>query len=133
MHTVYHRRVHSPTGKPVVLCLRPHRGLDAYWADAVVNFPNLTYQKQKEYAQVDQMMLSSFPIYQATQERFNYFKQAIANHLTNEAVILSVPSGLLPEFVALCDTLIAKKVRIEACDMDLESLHLLKMRLEKRP
>ena len=25
MHTVYHRRVHSPTGKPVVLCLRPHR------------------------------------------------------------------------------------------------------------
>ena len=23
MHTVYHRRVHSPTGKPVVLCLRP--------------------------------------------------------------------------------------------------------------
>ena len=25
MHAVYHRRVHSPTGKPVVLCLRPHR------------------------------------------------------------------------------------------------------------
>ena len=25
MHTIYHRRVHSPTGKPVVLCLRPHR------------------------------------------------------------------------------------------------------------
>ena len=30
MHTVYHRCVHSPTGKPVVLCLRPHRSLPIF-------------------------------------------------------------------------------------------------------
>ncbi len=35
---LYRRRAHSPTGKPVVLCLRPHRKLSKERAQAVSSY-----------------------------------------------------------------------------------------------
>ena len=106
-----------------------HRGLNAYWTDVMVNFPNYTAQMRQKYSQLEQNMLDYFPTAQATQERFMFFKQAIKRHTKNGSKVLAAPSGLLPEFMQFNECAEINNIDITAYDIDSNTQALLKSRL----
>ncbi|WP_119328934.1 class I SAM-dependent methyltransferase [Cysteiniphilum halobium] len=95
-----------------------HRGVNGYWTDVMVNFPNYKSDQKENINYYDQLLLENFPAVKATQERFGFFKQVIQAEINKGALnILAAPCGLLPEFFDIKDKHITD-IKIDALDFD---------------
>ena len=76
---------------PLGRFLIQNRGLDAYWTKTI------TENKGGYANDFETKLITIVPAFVATQERAKFFKAEVAN-LPQGSHIMSVPSGLLPEF-----------------------------------
>lgn len=94
---------------PLGRFLIQNRGLDAYWTKVI------TQNKGGYNSDFEKKLITTPPIFIATQERYKIFKQQIINLLDNSK-ILSVPAGLLPEFSR--ELILSKNFNVDAYDLD---------------
>ncbi|QIV96749.1 hypothetical protein EDC55_10378 [Allofrancisella inopinata] len=94
---------------PLGRFLIENRGLDAYWTKVI------TQNKGSYSNDFEAKLITTPPIFNATQERYQVFKQKILQ-LPDNIKILSVPAGLLPEFSQ--ELLLSKNFQIDAYDPD---------------
>ncbi|API85991.1 class I SAM-dependent methyltransferase [Francisella uliginis] len=94
---------------PLGRFLIQNRGLDAYWTKVI------TQNKGGYDSDFEKKLITIPPIFIATQERYQIFKQQIID-LPNNSKILSVPAGLLPEFSR--ELILSKNFNIDAYDLD---------------
>lgn len=94
---------------PLGRFLIQNRGVDAYWTKVI------TQNKGGYSNDFEVELVNRPPLCNATQERYQIFKQQILN-LSANSKILSVPAGLLPEFSE--ELILSKKFKIDAYDLD---------------
>ncbi|MED7819216.1 MULTISPECIES: hypothetical protein [unclassified Francisella] len=94
---------------PLGRFLIQNRGLNAYWTKVI------TQDKGGYTNDFETKLITIPPIFNATQERYQIFKQQVLS-LSNGSKILSVPAGLLPEFSE--KLILSKKFKIDAYDLD---------------
>lgn len=94
---------------PLGRFLIQNRGLDAYWTKVI------TQNKGGYDSDFEKKLITIPPIFIATQQRYQIFKQQIID-LPNNSKILSVPAGLLPEFSR--ELILSKNFNVDAYDLD---------------
>ena len=92
-------------------------GLNGYWTQYVVDYPNLAKKAENP---VETFLLEKAPTTLATQQRFLIFKEEIQKCVKKGVVMASIPCGLMAELLDLkYDT---NEFRLVGIDIDQESL-----------
>ncbi|MED7788950.1 hypothetical protein [Francisella sp. 19X1-34] len=94
---------------PLGRFLIQNRGLDAYWTKVI------TQNKGNYTNDFESKLITIPPVFNATQERYQIFKQEVLS-LLDDSNILAVPAGLLPEFSE--ELILSKNFKIDAYDLD---------------
>lgn len=111
------------------------KGLNGYWTDYILNYPTRGKITGKSsdgspLTRMEKFMLDSSPTINATQERYLKFIKHNQLAVKDNAILASLPCGLLGELFHL-DFSIAKNVEIYAIDIDGESINLTKEKADK--
>lgn len=115
--------------------LLKNKGLNGFWADYLINYPDL-YKKFGHdpfgvaFTPAEQLLLEKLPITVATQERHKIFKKLSQGYIRNNARILSLPCGLASEILQL-DYSQIDNIELYGVDIDPESLELAEQRAQK--
>jgi SAM-dependent methyltransferase len=95
-------------------------GFNGYWTDVVVTYPERIY-KNINFSSLDKTILETFPVVQATQERFNIFRNALQNLVKEEITMASIPCGFMRDLLQL-DYSKAKNFKLIGIDLDSDSI-----------
>lgn len=98
-----------------------NKGLNGYWTAYII----LYAFEQKNLHPLEEWLVHSAPIIQATRERFEIFKRIIQENIRDNMVIASVPCGLMDD-VFSCNYNHANNIRLVGIDLDPNSIELAK-------
>ncbi len=102
-----------------------NRGLDGYWTDYVMAFPDLKDSEREQVNPVVRLLAGESPTARATQERFQIFRRELQKCVTEGAVMASVPCGLMRDLLSL-DFSAIDEFSLFGSDIDDRSLELAK-------
>lgn len=115
--------------------LLQNRGLNGFWADYLINYPEIYKKTNKdpfgvEITKFEKLLLEKLPITTATQNRHRIFKSICQKYIENNIKLLSIPCGLSSEFLQLNYNGI-DNIELIGIDIDPESLEISKQRATK--
>ena len=122
------RLVDELAGFPFGRFLLQNRGWNGFWTDYVIEHPDrgrLTGADPtgRSLTPLECEMLDRFPVVLATQQRARIFRREIQRHVSEGAVLASVPCGLMRDLLELDLEGIAR-IRLVGVDLDPASLEL---------
>jgi SAM-dependent methyltransferase len=112
-----------------------NRGTNGYWTDYMIehqyrNRFNGTDADGRQLTQLEKIFLDRFPLVIATQQRAVHFSRVIQSHVREDAVIASLPCGLMRDLLAL-DFSGIKNFKLVGIDIDKMSLNYARQLSEK--
>ncbi len=103
-----------------------NRGTDGYWTDYMIQhqFEGRTSKvdpQGRPLTEFERVFLDKFPMVLATQQRAIIFQQIIQSYVRENAVLASLPCGLMSDLLGL-DFSEIKNIRLVGLDLDIKSL-----------
>lgn len=105
-----------------------NRGTDGYWTDYMIQHQfkgriSGVDDKGRFLTEFEKVFLDKFPMVIATQERAVIFQKVIQSYVQENAVLASLPCGLMRDLLGLNFTGI-KNIRLVGLDLDINSLQI---------
>ncbi|MGB8699921.1 MAG: class I SAM-dependent methyltransferase [Thermosynechococcaceae cyanobacterium] len=107
-----------------------NRGTNGYWTDYMIehqyhNRFKGTDTEGRQLTPLEKIFLDRFPMVVATQQRAVHFSRILQSHVREEAVMASLPCGLMRDLLAL-DFSGVKNFKLVGIDIDDQSLNYAK-------
>ena len=106
--------------------LLQHQGVNGYWTHYALTYPWFGMKtgknnREEPLSPLEKFMLEKAPVFLATQERFNIFLKENQRAVKNNAVLASLPSGMMGELLYLNYNDI-NNIKLVGIDYDAETL-----------